>query len=69
MADEGGAVAVADGELDGGVDQVGEVADAVLEGVVDDLEDAGLVLQEGDFGRFVHFESAVDETIFRLGKG
>ena len=40
VADEGGAVAVSDGELDGGVDQVGEVADSVLEGVVDDLEDA-----------------------------
>jgi hypothetical protein len=66
VADEGGAVTVADGELDGRVDEVGEVGYAVFKDVVDDLQDARGVLQQSDFGGFVHFEGAEEEAVFRL---
>jgi hypothetical protein len=66
MADKWGAVTGADGELDGCVYKFGKICDAVFEDVVDDLHDAGGVLEEGNFRTFVHLEGTIKQAIFGL---
>ena len=51
------------GESDTAVDNIGEVRDAVLKVVTDDLHDACALLNNRDFWREVHFRCAINETI------
>ena len=53
VADERSIVTTSNSELNGCVDEVGEVGDAVFEDVVDDLQDTRGVLKERDFRAFV----------------
>lgn len=57
VTDKGSAITVADGELNGHVDEVGKVCDAVFESVIGDLHDARGMLEDGNFGGFVEFKS------------
>ena len=63
VADEGGDVAVGDGEGDGGVDEVGEEGDAVFEEAVGDVHHARAELDDGHFRGLFHFADGVEEAI------
>jgi hypothetical protein len=67
VADKRGDLAGADGESDGGVNQVCEEGDAVFEVVAHDLHHARAVLDDRDFGRQEHLRCAVEEAIHGLG--
>jgi len=60
VTDERRALSVADLETDLRVTHPGEISGTVLEEVSRDLVDAGVVLNDGDFGREEHFGSATD---------
>lgn len=63
VADEGGDVAVGDGVADGGVDEVGEEGDAILEEVELNLHHTGVELHDANFGRLLHLGDCIEEAI------
>lgn len=63
VADKGGDFTRADGKSDGGVHHVGKEGDTILEVVLDDLHDAGGVLDDGDLRGEEHLGCAVEETV------
>ena len=65
VADEGSDVAVGDGVANGGVDEVGEEGDAVLEIRVDDLHDAGGELHDSHVRGELHLRGGIEDAVGR----
>ena len=54
-------------EADTAVDNVGEIRNAILKVIANNLHHASALLNDGNFWREEHFRSAVDETVRWLG--
>jgi hypothetical protein len=66
VADERCSVSITDGELDGHIDEVGEVCDTVFKSVVGYLHNTGSMLQNRDFGTLVHLKCTIYKAILWL---
>ena len=66
MSNEWRTIAITDGELNGDVDEVREVGDTILKGIVRNLHDSRRVLQDGDLWTLVHFQRTQHQAIFWL---